>query len=77
MVLGGSAGTTRDTFELVHQAERYGARLALFGRKINLAEQPLTLIALMRQVVDQVIAPMRHLDDDLKITESAFQHERS
>jgi hypothetical protein len=40
-VLGGGAGTTRDTFELVHQVEKHGARLALFGRKINLAEAPL------------------------------------
>ncbi len=30
-VLGGGAGTTRDTFELLHQAEKYGARVALFG----------------------------------------------
>ncbi len=56
-VLGGGAGTARDTFELVHQAERHGGRLALFGRKINLAEDPLALIALMRQVVDQSISP--------------------
>ena len=39
-VLGGGAGTTRDCFELIHQAEKYGARVALFGRKINLAEFP-------------------------------------
>ena len=39
-VLGGGAGTTRDCFELIHQAEKYGARVALFGRKINLAESP-------------------------------------
>ena len=56
-VLGGGAGTTRDTFELLHQAERYGARVALFGRKINLAEAPLKLLTLMRQVVDGAIAP--------------------
>ena len=56
-VLGGGAGTTRDTFELLHQAERYGARVALFGRKINLAEQPLALVALMRQVVDGALSP--------------------
>ena len=54
-VLGGGAGTTRDTLELVAQAERYGGRLALFGRKINLAEAPLELIALMRQVADGTI----------------------
>lgn len=56
-VLGGGAGTTRDTFELVAQSERYGARLALFGRKINLAEAPLQLIVLMRAVADGAIAP--------------------
>ncbi|MGK9167627.1 hypothetical protein KXR53_15085 [Inquilinus limosus] len=56
-VLGGGAGTTRDTFELVSQAERYGARLALFGRKINLAEAPLALLVLMRQVADGTIPP--------------------
>ena len=31
-VLGGGAGTNRDTFELIYQAEKYGARVALFGR---------------------------------------------
>lgn len=56
-ILGGGAGTTRDTFELLYQAERYGGRIALFGRKINLAEAPLALIALMRQVVDGALAP--------------------
>ena len=55
--LGGGAGTTRDTFELVAQSERYGARLALFGRKINLAEAPLHLIVLMRAVADGAIGP--------------------
>jgi hypothetical protein len=56
-VLGGGAGTTRDTFELLSQAERYGARVALFGRKINLAESPLDIVRLMRQVVDGAIQP--------------------
>lgn len=56
-VLGGGAGTTRDCFELLYQAERYGARVALFGRKINLAEDPLAMVAMMRQVADGAIAP--------------------
>lgn len=56
-ILGGAKGTTRDTFELVSQAERYGARVALFGRKINLAEHPLALVGLMRQVVEQALTP--------------------
>ncbi len=37
-ILGGAAGTARDTFELLSQAEKYGARVALFGRKIHRAE---------------------------------------
>jgi hypothetical protein len=56
-VLGGSAGTTRDTFELIYQAERHGGRLALFGRKINLAESPLALIKLMREVANGTLEP--------------------
>lgn len=51
-ILGGAKGTTRDTFELVAQASRHGARVALFGRKINLAEAPLDLVATMRQVIE-------------------------
>lgn len=56
-ILGGGAGTTRDTFELLSQGERYGARVALFGRKINLAEAPLQLVSLMRQVLDGNVSP--------------------
>ncbi len=51
-ILGGARGTTRDTFELAAQAERHGARVALFGRKINLAEAPLELVRLMRGVIE-------------------------
>jgi hypothetical protein len=56
-VLGGGAGTARDTFELIHQAEKYGARVALFGRKINLAEDPLAMVKYMRAVADGDITP--------------------
>jgi hypothetical protein len=52
-ILGGAKGTTRDTFELAAQAERNGARVALFGRKINLAEAPLELVRLMRGVIER------------------------
>ena len=50
-ILGGSAGTTRDCFELLHQGERHGARVALFGRKIQRAESQLDLVRLMRAVL--------------------------
>ncbi|MBS1180955.1 MAG: barrel motif-containing protein [Proteobacteria bacterium] len=56
-VLGGGAGTTRDCFELVYQAEKYGARVALFGRKINLAEWPLEMVRHMRAVADGDLTP--------------------
>ncbi|HVM86398.1 MAG TPA: hypothetical protein VMW18_21055 [Candidatus Binatia bacterium] len=56
-VLGGGAGTTRDAFELIHQAEKYGARVALFGRKINLAESQLEMVAMLRRVASGEIAP--------------------
>jgi DhnA family fructose-bisphosphate aldolase class Ia len=56
-VLGGGAGTTRDCFELIYQAEKYGARVALFGRKINLAESPLEMVRHMRAVADGALTP--------------------
>ena len=57
-VLGGGAGTTRDCFELLNQAEKYGARVALFGRKINLAEDPLAIVSFMREVASGNIQPL-------------------
>jgi hypothetical protein len=56
-VLGGSAGTTHDAFTLVYEAKRYGARVALFGRKINGAEHQLSFIEYLRQVADDQILP--------------------
>lgn len=51
-VLGGGAGTCRDCLELIAQVERYGARVALFGRKINLADDPQEMVRMMRAVAD-------------------------
>ena len=51
-VLGGSSGTTRDTLELVRQSEKFGARVALFGRKILFSESPEETIRMMRAVVE-------------------------
>ena len=56
-VLGGSAGTTRDAFQLIHDARKHGARVALFGRKINEAEDQRTFIQHLRAVVDGLLAP--------------------
>lgn len=56
-VLGGSAGTTHDAFELLHSAKRYGARVALFGRKINAAEHQLSFVEHLRRVADDELLP--------------------
>lgn len=56
-ILGGSAGTTRDTFELISQAERFGARVALFGRKIYFAEDSVEIVRSMRLVVEGKLSP--------------------
>lgn len=50
-ILGGSAGTTRDTCELLARGQAAGARVALFGRKIQRAESQLDLVRLMRAVL--------------------------
>lgn len=49
-ILGGPGSTHRDTFELLQQASESGARLALFGRKINMAEDQVAFIRWMRRV---------------------------
>lgn len=57
-ILGGSAGTTLDAFQLIHESRKYGARVALFGRKINNAENQLAFIQFLRYLVEGVIEPV-------------------
>ena len=56
-VLGGSAGTTYDAIKLIHDAQKYGAHVALFGRKINNAEHQLAFIEMLRLITDGLISP--------------------
>lgn len=56
-VLGGSAGTTLDAFTLISEARKYGARAALFGRKINQAENQLAFIEFLRLIADGDLEP--------------------
>ncbi len=56
-LLGGSQGTTRDCYELLAQGARHGARVALFGRKIQFADSPLDLVALLRPVIAGALSP--------------------
>lgn len=56
-ILGGGAGTTYDAFKLLGEAKKYGARAALFGRKINSAENQLAFIEFLRLIADEVLTP--------------------
>ena len=56
-ILGGSAGTTYDAFRLIHDAQKHGARVALFGRKINNAEHQLAFIEMLRLITDAKLSP--------------------
>ena len=51
-------GTTYDAFQLLADAQKYGARVALFGRKINNAENQLAFVQFLRLIVDGVIGPV-------------------
>jgi len=55
-ILGGSAGTTHDAFALVADAKRHGARVALFGRKINAAEDQRAFVRFLRAVADEELS---------------------
>jgi hypothetical protein len=56
-VLGGSSGTTYDAFKLIAEAQKHGAKVALFGRKINNAENQLAFVEMLRRIVDGQVAP--------------------
>ncbi len=56
-ILGGGAGTTYDAFKLLAEAQKYGARVALYGRKINNAECQLAFIQFLRLIVEGQISP--------------------
>ena len=56
-ILGGSSGTTYDAFHMLWEAKKYGARVALYGRKINNAEHQMTFIRRLREVADDQISP--------------------
>jgi hypothetical protein len=55
-ILGGGAGTTHDAFGLIADAKKHGARVALFGRKINAAEHQLEFVRYLRAVADDELS---------------------
>jgi hypothetical protein len=56
-ILGGAAGTTYDAFKLLAESQKYGARAALYGRKINNAECQLAFIEFLRLIAERQITP--------------------
>lgn len=68
-ILGGASGTTMDAFTLLAKAKQHGGRAALFGRKINNAEDQLLMIESLRRIADGEITPadaVRGYHDGLK-----------
>ncbi|MDR1962312.1 MAG: hypothetical protein LBQ50_00865 [Planctomycetaceae bacterium] len=57
-ILGGSAGTTLDAFQMLADAKKYGARVALYGRKINHAEHQLSFVQYLRAIADSQMEPV-------------------
>ncbi len=55
-ILGGGSGTTYDAFKLLEEARQHGARVALYGRKINNSEHQLSFITWLRAIADQQIS---------------------
>lgn len=68
-ILGGGAGTTFDAFHMLWEAKKYGARVALYGRKINNAEHQLSFIQHLRAVADDQMKP----DEAVKAYHGALQ----
>ena len=56
-ILGGPSGTTHDAFRMLWEAKKYGARAALFGRKINNAENQLEFVTVLRALADGQVSP--------------------
>lgn len=51
-ILGGPSGTTHDSYRMLWEAKKYGARAALFGRKINNSEDQLSTVKILRGIAD-------------------------
>jgi orotidine-5'-phosphate decarboxylase len=56
-ILGGVTSTTYDAYKLIAEARKYGARVALFGRRIRGAENPRAFLDTLRDVADGEVSP--------------------
>jgi hypothetical protein len=69
-ILGGPAGTTMDAFHMLREAKKYGARAALYGRKINNAEHQLLFVQFLRAIADDQLGP----EEAVRAYHSELQH---
>lgn len=67
-ILGGPTSTTYDSFKLISEAKKHGARVALFGRRIKGAENPLAFVEVLRNVADGLVNP----EEGVKIYRNAL-----
>ena len=67
-ILGGATSTTYDSFKLISEAKKYGARVALFGRRIKGAENPRAFVEVLRNVADGLVSP----EEGVKIYRNAL-----
>jgi len=56
-VLGGPPSTANDSFTLLRDVKKYGGRVALFGRRIKTADNPVIFTELLRAVADGHLEP--------------------
>lgn len=56
-VLGGPPSTANDAFTLVQKVKQHGGRVALFGRRIKVADDPIVFTELLRRVADLDLDP--------------------
>ena len=67
-ILGGPTSTTYDSFKLISEAKKHGARVALFGRRIKGAENPRAFVEVLRNVADGLVSP----EEGVKIYRNAL-----
>ena len=69
-ILGGASGTTFDAFHQLHEARKYGARAATYGRMINNSEEQRTMIQHLHWIasghIDDPAEAVRSYHNDLR-----------
>ncbi len=68
-ILGGPTSTTYDSFKLISEAKKHGARVALFGRRIKGAENPPAFVEVLRDIADGLVNP----EEGVKIYHNALK----